>query len=376
VDFSSVEKEMVRAVEEEVFPGAVLLVNKGGRVLYCRAFGFHSLEPGHSPMGEETVFDLASLTKPLATTVAFMLMVKEKKVRLNDQVTRFLPGFGVQGKTLITFRQLLAHCSGLPAWRPYYQEIAPQTQEGRAGFLGNRRAREFVYSRIQQERLESCPGQKAIYSDIGFMLLGQVIEKVSGTGLDQYCQEKIFRPLGLSHTFFVNLETMRQDNLEPAKEVFAPTESCPWRQRVLCSEVHDDNAYAMGGVAGHAGLFASIQDVDRLVITLVECYQGKNAFLPAGLVHEFWTREGTVPQSTWALGWDTPSETGSSSGRHFSSHSVGHPGFTGTSVWVDLERGTHVILLSNRVHPRRDNNKIQAFRPLIHSLVMEAVLAT
>jgi CubicO group peptidase (beta-lactamase class C family) len=263
----------------------------------------------------------------------------------------------------------------LPAWRPYYKEIARQEHEGKVNFLGSRSAREFVYNQIQREKLEAAPGQKAIYSDLGFILLGEIIEEVCGTGLDQYCQENIFRPLGLSRTFFVNLEIMRRHNLEPVREVFAPTESCPWRKKVLCGEVHDDNAYAMGGVAGHAGLFASIRDVDRLVTTLVECYRGKNTFLPVGLVCEFWTREGTVPGSTWALGWDTPSEAGASCGTHFSPHSIGHLGFTGTSVWIDLEKSVHVILLSNRVHPRRANNKIHAFRPLIHDLVMEAVLA-
>jgi CubicO group peptidase (beta-lactamase class C family) len=375
VDFSAVEKGMIGAVEEGVFPGAVLLVNKESRVLYCRAFGCRSLEPTRLPLDEETIFDLASLTKPLATTVAFMLMVKEKKVQLEDRVARFLPNFGVYGKSSITFRQLLAHCSGLPAWRSYYQEVVQQEQAGNINFLGSRTARRFVYRRIHQEKLEVTPGQKTIYSDIGFMLLGEIIEEVSGIGLDQYCQEKIFCPLGLSRTFFVNLETVQPASLKLVQEMFAATELCLWRQQVLCGEVHDDNAYAMGGVVGHAGLFASIQDVDRLVTVLVECYQGKSAFLPAALVQEFWTREGTVPESTRALGWDTPSEAGSSSGLHFSPHSVGHLGFTGTSVWIDLEKGIHVILLSNRVHPRRDNYKIQGFRPLIHNLAMEAALA-
>ena len=153
VDFSAVEKGMIGAVEEGVFPGAVLLVNKESRVLYCRAFGCRSLEPTRLPLDEETIFDLASLTKPLATTVAFMLMVKEKKVQLEDRVARFLPNFGVYGKSSITFRQLLAHCSGLPAWRSYYQEVVQQEQAGNINFLGSRTARRFVYRRIHQESL-------------------------------------------------------------------------------------------------------------------------------------------------------------------------------------------------------------------------------
>jgi CubicO group peptidase (beta-lactamase class C family) len=157
-------------------------------------------------------------------------------------------------------------------------------------------------------------------------------------------------------------------------EKFAPTEWCPWRKRILCAEVHDDNAYAMGGVAGHAGLFSTVDDLDRLVSRLLACYRGENSFLPSSLVREFWTRDGTVSSSTWALGWDTPSAQHSSAGELFSPQSVGHLGFTGTSVWIDLEQQVHVIVLSNRVHPRRDNDKIQTFRPVLHNAIMRAVL--
>jgi CubicO group peptidase (beta-lactamase class C family) len=173
---------------------------------------------------------------------------------------------------------------------------------------------------------------------------------------------------------FINLELMRRHKLQPLLEQYAPTERCPWRKRVLCAEVHDDNAYAMGGVAGHAGLFAPIADVDRLVSVLLACYRGEHSFLPSALVQEFCTREGSVADSTWALGWDTPSPQHSSAGELFSPHSVGHLGFTGTSIWIDLEKQIHVIVLSNRVHPRRDNDKIQAFRPVLHDAIMRAVL--
>ena len=155
--------------------------------------------------------------------------------------------------------------------------------------------------------------------------------------------------------------------------MIAPTEHCPWRKRVLCGEVHDDNAYAMGGVAGHSGLFASAKDLDILLGRLKDSYHGVNPLVPQGLIREFWTRDGSVPESTWCLGWDTPSPSGSSAGAHFSANSVGHLGFTGTSVWLDLERDRHVILLSNRVHPSRDNEAIRAFRPVIHDHIVEAL---
>jgi CubicO group peptidase (beta-lactamase class C family) len=375
MDFSPVDQEIVAAVEREVFPGAVVLVRHAGTVVYRRAVGFRGVDPQLSPLNEATCFDLASLTKPLATTVAIMLLVKEKILRLDDRVTRFFPNFGAQGKSHITFRHLLSHSSGLPAWRPYYREIATlETREGKVGFLGTRSARDFVYTQLQREKLEAAPGQRAVYSDLGFMLLGATIEELTSVGLDQYCQEKIYQPLGLSSLTFINLESVRWRKIQPVVEHYAPTERCPWRQRVLCAEVHDDNCYAMGGVAGHAGLFGAVDDVDRLVSVLIACYRGAHAFLPQPIVQEFWLRAGIVPGSTWCLGWDSPSPQNSSAGDYFSSHSVGHLGFTGTSLWIDLEQQVHVIVLSNRVHPRRDNDKIQAFRPALHNAVMRVIL--
>jgi len=375
MDFSPVDKEITAAVEKGVFPGAVVLVNRAGTVIYRRAFGWRSLEPERTRLSEETIFDLASLTKPLATTMAIMLMIKERKLRLDDRITRFFPNFGMQGKTHLTFRHLLSHSSGLPAWRPYYREIAArEAKEGKVGFLGTRSAREFVYTQLLREKLEALPGIQVAYSDLGFMMLGAVIEDISGLGLDQYCQDKIFRPLGLQSLSFLNLEMIRRHKLQPVLEQYAPTERCSWRKRILCAEVHDDNAYAMGGVAGHAGLFAPVDEVDRLVSVLLACHRGELSFLPSALVREFWTRNETVPNSTWCLGWDTPSSQHSSAGDFFSPRSVGHLGFTGTSIWIDLERQVHVIILSNRVHPRRDNDKIQTFRPMLHNAIMNVVL--
>jgi CubicO group peptidase (beta-lactamase class C family) len=155
--------------------------------------------------------------------------------------------------------------------------------------------------------------------------------------------------------------------------MIAPTERCEWRKKILCGEVHDDNAYAMGGVAGHSGLFSSAADVNLLLSSLRDAYLGKNSFLPEAIVREAFTRDKTVAQSTRTLGWDTPSPTGSAAGTRFSKNTIGHLGFTGTSVWLDLDKAVHVVLLSNRVHPSRNNDKIKDFRPVIHDLVMEAI---
>jgi serine-type D-Ala-D-Ala carboxypeptidase len=155
--------------------------------------------------------------------------------------------------------------------------------------------------------------------------------------------------------------------------MFAPTSFCAFRKRLLVGEVDDENAYAMGGVAGHAGLFAPVRDVDRIAQELLACYAGRSEWLPQKVVRDFWTRDTTVQGSTWALGWDTPSAQYSSSGRHFSPAAVGHLGFTGTSIWIEPERAISISLLTNRVHPRRDNQAIRDFRPRIHDLIMEAI---
>jgi CubicO group peptidase (beta-lactamase class C family) len=370
MDFNSVSNAVEEAVAQGVFPGAVLLVGKKDKIVYEQAFGWRSLIPSQSVMQTSTIFDLASLTKPLATTVAMMLLVSDRKVRLDDQVTRFAPPFGVSGKSAVTFRHLLAHCSGLPAWRPYYEEIIKAEKEGKINFVASRAARHYVFEAIQREKPLAPPGTQSLYSDLGFIILGEIVEALSGQTLDRFCQDGIFKPLGLQSTSFVDITRLRSRSIQPVEEMIAATENCPWRKKILCGEVHDDNAYAVGGVAGHAGLFSSARDIHHLLARLNRCLSGQDTFLPQTVVHEFLSRDKTVEDSSFALGWDTPSESKSASGKYFSPHSVGHLGFTGTSVWWDLEKNCHIVLLSNRVHPTRDNEKIREFRPYIHDLIM------
>jgi len=371
--FSAVEQALEEAAQRGVFPGAVLLVSRAGEVLLERAVGLRSIEPERVPMRSDVVFDLSSLTKPLATTLAVMLLVKDRRLSLDDRVTRFFHNFGVHGKTHVTFRHLLTHSSGLAAYRPFWKEVTALQRKGRPNFVASREAKEWVYEQIHRERLEAAPGARAVYSDLGFMLLGQVVEFVSGQTLDRFCSARIFAPLGLRAMSFIDLSQIRVKRLEPIAEMIAPTQRCPWRKRVLCGEVDDENAYAMGGVAGHAGLFGSARDIDLLTNHVKSAARGEPGLLPQELVEQMWTLDTTVPGSTRTLGWDTPSPERSSAGTKMSRRTVGHLGFTGTSLWVDLERDLTVILLSNRVHPSRDNDKLAEFRPRIHDLVVEAV---
>jgi CubicO group peptidase (beta-lactamase class C family) len=372
-EWSRVTRAFEEAIEGGVMPGAAVQVRVGSDVAFEASFGSRCLVPRPYPMQIDTVFDLSSLTKPLATTLAVMQLVGQGKLRLDDRITRFFHNFGVHGKNFITFRQLLAHCSGLPAYRAYYAEIAAMERKGRVNFVASRGAREYVYHQIHREKPERSPGTAAVYSDLDFIVLGEVIEAVTGMGLDRYLREKLYRPLGVRRTDFIDIALMRSRRLEPVREMFAATELCPFRGRLLMGEVHDNNAYAMGGVAGHAGLFAPVREVGKIACELVACWHGRSSFLPRSVVAEFWRRDRSVKDSTWALGWDSPSPSGSSAGRFFSPEAVGHLGFTGTSLWIEPQREIVVVLLTNRVHPYSSNEAIKEFRPAIHDLIMEAI---
>jgi CubicO group peptidase (beta-lactamase class C family) len=375
VDFHDVDNAFNEAIAQGTFPGAVLLACRNEDIAYHRAFGSRSLIPEKTPLEPNTIFDLASLTKPLATAIAVMLLVREKKIRLDDRITRFIPTFGVFGKSPATVRHLLTHSSGLPGFKPFYEDIIKSEKGGKINFVASRAAKNHVFEQIHREKPLHPAGTQAVYSDLGFMVLGELVEVVTGLTLDRFCQDRIFKPLGLRSTAFVDLTLLKTHRLQPVQEIIAPTEQCPWRKKILCGEVHDDNAYAMGGVAGHAGLFSSALDIHYLLLRLARCLEGKDAFLPGELLQEFVTKDESVKNASFALGWDTPTPGKSLAGTLFSPRTVGHLGFTGTSVWWDLEKNCHIILLTNRVHPSRKNDKIRDFRPMIHDLVMKAIFS-
>ncbi len=360
-----VEEKLKEAVSEGVFPGVSLLVARGEEILHYQIAGLARLIPVKERLTNDHLFDLASLTKVIATTSAVMLLVKERKISLGDRVSRYLKGFSRGEKKDMCIRNLLCHCSGFPSWRPYYLDFSQEINPGEEG-------KRYVYQRVEREKLVYKVTHRSLYSDLDFILLGEIIELISGTSLQDFCKDNIFLPLGLKQTTFIEATE------SPAKGRFnfAATEKCPWRKRVLCGQVHDENAYLMGGTAGHAGLFSTARDLFKFIRVLLLSFKGKEAFLPAQIVREFFTRQDLPPGSTWALGWDTPSPRGSTSGRYFSPRSIGHCGFTGTSIWIDLERDLVVILLSNRIHPRRDNQKISSFRPMIHDLIFEELFPT
>lgn len=370
LNFDGAAHVLDAAVATGAFPGAVIVVARGDEIVYHAAFGARSLEPARTPVDTETVYDLSSLTKALATTTVVLHLVRERKMRFDDRVTRFLPNFGVHGKSAVTVRHLLAHCSGLAAWRPFHASLGSRTGLGSLGSGGPRAA---VFERIHREKPEYPVGTRAVYSDLGFVVLGEIVELLTHSTLARAFRDRVARPLGLHDTGFVDLATLPARRLVTATERIAPTERCPELGRPLCGEVHDDNARAMGGVAGHAGLFSTATDVHRIVARLRAAWRGEDDWLPQDLVRQAWSLERTVPGSTWALGWDTPTPGASSAGQRVSAKAVGHLGFTGTSIWIDLERDAHVVMLTNRVHPTRENDRIREVRPRVHDAVWEVL---
>lgn len=357
-----------------VTPGAVLLVGQQGEIVFHEAFGCRSLKPAASPMESDTVFDIASLTKALITTTLAMRAVDAGLLTLDRKVSSLLPGFGVLGKERISVQHLLQHSSGYPAWAPLYKSIERAERSGRTGIMMSRGAWHMMLQELYEMKLENLPGKVATYSDLGFLLLGAVIESVfGGIPLDRLAIKHIVAPLSLRSLGYIDISKLKARGLEADSDRIAPTAECPWRRKILCGVVHDDNAYVLGGVAPHAGIFSDAVDVHRIAAELIACYHGHGSLVRQETVQAFWTRDETILDSTWAVGWDTPSVKDSSAGKYFSEESVGHLGFTGCSVWIDPTREIDVVLLTNRVHPSVENTRIRQFRPLIHDLVMETL---
>ena len=370
---TGVQREIKKLLEEGVmagvFPAAAAGISFGcgsqKKQVVC-FYGNATLYPKKRALQKNNFFDLASLTKPLATSMAVLCLIKEKKIEIEEPLAslfeRNIPG----EKKRITVKNLLSHTSGLPAHREYYHILNNIAQKDK---------NEVIEDIIIREKMEYSPGTKKLYSDLGFILLGRIIEKKAGCTLADYVAEKVLKPLNLKENIFYN--PLNKVNKRFKKNDFVSTERCPWRKKILCGEVHDDNCYAMAGVAGHSGLFGNIEGVTALTGKILEMWQGETEHpnIEKEDLEYFLVRQQPIKGSTWALGFDTPTEKESSSGKYLSPKSVGHLGFTGTSFWIDPEKKAAIVLLTNRVHPSRQNNKIKQFRPYFHDRVFEKLFS-
>jgi CubicO group peptidase (beta-lactamase class C family) len=333
----SLSAVLARAVADSAFPGAYAAVGTVNGIIAEVGVGHLDAADPHRP-NAATVWDLASLTKVIGTTTAMMQLVQQGKVGLDSPVVRYLPEWTASGASSITVRHLLTHSAGLPAWRPFYKEATSASD---------------AVLKLFATAPDTVPGVRFLYSDLGFILLGRLVERVSGEPLAQYDTAHIFGPLRMRDTRYL-----------PPRDWLpriAPTEVDPWRQRHIRGEVHDENAAMLGGVSGHAGLFSSGRDLIRFA----RMYLGHGMLdgtrvLDSATIATF-TRVQNVALSRRALGWETPTG-GNSAGIRLSEMAFGHTGFTGTSLWMDPQKGIFVLLLTNRVNPTRENRKIGAVR--------------
>ena len=375
-----VERALDKAIEGAEMPGAVVLARmpREGEVLeFAWAQGLSVVRPERLPMTRETVFDLASLTKNIATTTAIMWLVEDGLVALDDPVAKFLPAFAEREKEGVTLRHLLTHSAGLKPWRGYHEPMLEKERKTGERILCTAEGREWILDRVLRSARVHEPGEAAVYGDLDFIVLGALVEKVSGLPLERFCTERVFEPLGMKETRFLPLGTEWDEGPgmpDPQRRRIAATENCPWRKRILWGEVHDPNAFAMGGVAGHAGLFAPADDVMRFAQAFLDAWHGRSDALPPHLVKQFAQRQRMPENSDWALGWDTPTPGQSSSGQYFSEDSVGHLGFTGTSLWIDLQSEAIVVMLTNRAHLIAKRSQF-TLRPKIHDLIIEGLTA-
>jgi CubicO group peptidase (beta-lactamase class C family) len=377
---SKVDKALEKAIEAAEIPGAVVLARmpREGELLEREwVRGLAVMRPERIPMARDTIFDMASLTKNIATTTAVMLLVDQGVINLDDPVAKFLPAFGDRSKEAVTLRHLLTHSAGLKPWRGFHELLIKRERKTGERALGTPEGREWILDRVLRSGLVHEPGEAAVYGDLDFIVLGALVEAVAQQPLDTFCHQMIFEPLGMQNTRFLPLPV---DGAEaPAlsdamRRRIAATENCPWRERIIWGEVHDPNAFAMGGVAGHAGLFSTADDVMRFAQTFLDVWHERSDALPRTWVREFARRQHIPENSDWALGWDTPTVGTSSSGQHFSEASVGHLGFTGTSVWIDLEREAIVVMLTNRVHLIAKRSRFD-LRPKVHDFIIEGFTA-
>jgi len=344
------------AIKDSIFPGAQLFVSKGDNVLINKSFGTYTYQNNSKKVENTSMFDVASLTKVLSTTPVVMKLIQKKVLGLNYPLSDFYSEFNNGNKKNITIRHLLTHTSGLPAYIEYYKTKDIISKED-------------IINDIVSLELDYAPDSKMVYSDLGMILLSDIISKVSSSSLDRLSYNYFYKPLGMKNTFFIPDEKYKLKIL--------PTEYDDYyRYRLIQGEVHDENAFLLGGVSGHAGLFSNAGDIAKISKLYIDegVFKGRR-YLKKNIINSFTSQSNNPVKSDRALGWDTPSKNGkSSAGDYFSNGSYGHLGFTGTSLWIDPKKEIIIIFLTNRIYPSRSKKGIYKVRRDLHNSIMSNIL--
>lgn len=352
-------------VREGVAPGFVLgfWLESEPDAYWAVATGARRLQPTTQPMTTQTVFDLASLTKVMATAVLAARFVERGWLTWDTSVAAIFPGYPHEK---IQVRHLLSHTAGFIAWEPFWERLREKFAPTKLHEVPIPERQAEMREMILSVGPECPPGTRVLYSDVSSMLLGFMLEEVARQPFDEAVRQHVWDAAGLDALSFFPVD---QSASQAVRENVAATEYSEWRGGLLQGQVHDDNCWAMGGVAGHAGVFGRVEDVLRFARAL------RQGFLGHEILETMWARAAEPAGCERTLGWDTPSRDGSSVGRHFFPGTVGHLGFTGTSLWIDRSAKLAVTLLSNRVHPSRENALIRVFRPRLHDAVREDLAA-
>jgi CubicO group peptidase (beta-lactamase class C family) len=354
--FDRASEILLQGILDRAFPAAAAEVGRPDGPLWRRAFGTLTYDPESPEVTHGTIFDLASLTKVIATTTLVMRAVDDAVLTVDDRVALRFPEWRGEDRASVTVRDLLAHASGLPAYLPFFRNYT-----GRVDFE----------PAICHTPLEYPPRSQSIYSDLGFILLGFLLEDVRrrSSGEGRFDPSSALASQFRRIASFITIEPLAFNPPRSWRPRTAPTERDEWRGRLLTGEVHDENTWALGGAAGHAGLFGTAGAVGAFAQSALRTIGGERVLAEPSTFRDF-IRRTDIPGSSRALGWDTMLPT-SSCGSRMSATAIGHTGFTGTSLWIDWERDIYVVLLTNRVHPTRDNNRLRAIRPAFHDAVME-----
>ncbi len=373
VSVPDIDRCVQTGIYEQTFSAGGVVASVGGTVFHRQVYGSLSQPPPPRRLRTDALFDLASLTKPLGAGLAALKLVSQNRLDLNAPLSKTIATFKDEKFARVTIDMLLEHTSGFPATRNFWQEVRARDEKRPEGERvgGTAKAVPEVQELLADTRLEYEPGTKTVYSDLGFLALGWVIEGVVGKPLDVYLAREVFAPLGLDRDLlFVRLDDPRAGQRLRQRQ-FVATEQCAWRGRLLQGEVHDPNAWILGGVAGHAGLFGTADAVWKLTHALWSSFKGQGRDFLGGLVQRFWTRSRRLRDTTRTLAWDTPGLGTPSCGKRFSKSSVGHTGFTGTSIWVDLNTDVIGVVLTNAAHPSPEGKKekMESFRPRMYELI-------
>ncbi len=369
-----IQQIIAEGLGQGVFPGCCLSVGSRGQTLFHNAYGTFFPESEHDKNQRvtiDTVYDLGTLSSVIGTVTTIWSLINQNFLSFEDQVIRFQQSFSVHGKAAITVEDLLFHLSGLASEQNYHEEISKDSLNKSLGLMTSPGAKEYVYNRINRARLRSKPHEVQRFSSVGMILLGRIIENLTGKSLDDAVTEHVFKPLKLNSTGYINLNRLKT-GIRTDLEKVAPTEDCAWRKKQLWGEVQDDVAWSMGGVAGHAGIFSTVEDLGLFCEEILAAYRGNSELIKPEVLQQAWSLNSANQGLRYVGGWEKAHKENQLLNCGFSEQAIGFCSNSGCLIWIDPEVDLHVVFLSNAHCPSRNNKRIMNFMPQLLKAIRES----